>query len=47
VAELHLVEDVAGELAAGARKVGALGPMPVDDLAHPHLGHYRQAQHDG
>ena len=46
VAELHLVEEMAGELAAGAGEVGALGRVPVDDLAHPHLRQHRQGQDD-
>ena len=44
VAELHLVEDVAGELAARARKVRALGVMGGDDPAHPHLRQHRKRE---
>src|SRR5581483_9020525 len=47
VAELHLVEQVAGELAAGARKVRAIGGVGIDHAPHPQLRQHREADHQG
>ncbi len=44
VGELHLIEDVARELAAGAGKIRALAGMPDDDLLHPQLRQHREGE---
>ena len=44
MAELHAVEQMARELAAGARKIGPVRRMPVDDLSHPHLREHGEAE---
>ena len=47
VAEPHLVEQVAGELAAGAGKVRAVRRMRGDHPPHPHLGQHGEREHQG
>ena len=44
VVELHLVEDVAGELAAGAGKIGALHRITAQDAPHPQARQQRQPE---
>ena len=43
VAELHLVQDVAGELAAGAGKICALRGVALDHPLDPHLRQHGEA----
>ena len=47
VAKLHLVEQMARQLPARARKIGPVRRVLGDHALHPHLWQHGQAEHDG